>query len=72
MNNCPVQPPAAQATAQAQDLTRTIRKLRRELSNCDRCPTLDNCQILKELSTATNTAINEIIEEWNLIPATVN
>ena len=70
---CPVHITANLAKDQAQDLSKTVRKLGRQVeSRCQQCEALDDCPVLQELSSTINTALAEVVDEWNLIQVTAS
>lgn len=65
-SSCPVVISATTASLHAKDLTKALRKLRRDLAKCDECSNYDECPILEKYSCLVQTALQEVIEEWNL------
>lgn len=63
---CPVQEDAREIHTHSQGLVAAMRKLRRDLQDCPQCPRYHNCPILKSFNAAVDTAIQGIVEEWNL------
>jgi hypothetical protein len=48
-------------------MAKAMRKLRRDLANCQKCPGYDNCQVLKDFNTLVQTAIEEVSAEWDWV-----
>lgn len=61
---CPILQDTHQIQGLSHDLTRTLRKLRRDLLACQKCPNYDNCQVLKDFNSLVEIAITEASEEW--------
>jgi hypothetical protein len=49
-----------------EDMERSIRKLRRALKKCKKCDHFDDCQILKNLNSQIQAALESVIDEWGL------
>ena len=62
---CPVLQDTRQIQGLSHDLIKSLRKLRRDLAACRRCPNYDNCQILKEFNTMVQSALSEVASEWD-------
>jgi hypothetical protein len=63
--SCPVLQDTRQIQGLSHDLTKSLRKLRRDLDNCAKCPNYDNCQVLKDFNNMVNTALSEVAAEWD-------
>jgi hypothetical protein len=63
--DCPILDDQARINDLSEDLVRAMRKLRRDLDACNRCPAYESCPILMEFNAAVQTAIQEINDEWN-------
>lgn len=61
---CPISLDVARIQTLSSDLTRTMRKLRRELDACRSCPMLDGCQTLHQFNTIVKECLLEIQAEW--------
>jgi hypothetical protein len=64
--NCPVQQDTQQIQGLTHDLTKTMRKMRRDVANCIKCSNYEECQVLKELDNMIQQAIQELNDEWTL------
>jgi hypothetical protein len=62
---CPVLQDTQQIQGLAHDLAKTLRKLRRDLNACRKCPNYDNCQVLKDFNNLVQTALEEVASEWD-------
>jgi|WetSurMetagenome_2_1015567.scaffolds.fasta_scaffold756183_2 hypothetical protein len=65
---CPVLQDTRQIQGLSHDLTKSLRKLRRDLAACRKCPHYDNCQVLKDFNNMVQTALAEIAGEWDYTP----
>jgi hypothetical protein len=65
VTGCPVLQDTRQIQGLAHDLTKTMRKLRRDLEACEKCPAIDDCQVLKEYRGLVQEAINSFMSEWD-------
>ena len=63
---CPVLADAARITDLAQDLQRTMRRLRRDLNRCKTCPIVEQCPVLQNYQTQISQAIAEVFSELTL------
>lgn len=66
IQDCPVARHRDRITGLSKDMVRELRALRRELAACGSCPQYPDCPILSELNTQVQTAIHEVVDEWNL------
>jgi len=64
--SCPVLEDTHQIQGLTHDLTKTMRKLRRDINNCNKCPAFEECQILKEFNALVQQAIQEVNAEWDM------
>jgi hypothetical protein len=60
---CPVLADAARITDLAQDLQRTMRRLRRDLDRCKTCPAGEQCPVLQNYQAQISQAITEVFSE---------
>lgn len=67
IESCPVSADVIRIQSISSDLTRTLRKLRRDLKSCSECPANDTCLALKNINSQIQIAITEITDEYNLI-----
>ena len=65
--DCPILDDQARINDLSEDLVRAMRKLRRDLDACNRCPANEGCPILMEFNAAVQTAITEVNDEWNQV-----
>ena len=70
-DNCPVQEDTTQITELSKDLTKYMRKLRRDIANCVKCPIYEECPVLSNFNTIIQETIQEINAEWDLTTAIV-
>jgi hypothetical protein len=63
---CPVLETTTRLGELSRDTVRTLRKLKRDLKACEKCPENDDCPILADFRSLVNTAIQEVTDEWNL------
>lgn len=63
---CPVLRDTGQAVQLSHDLTRSLRRLRRDLGRCQSCERVAACTILAHFNGLVNQAIEEVVAEWNL------
>jgi hypothetical protein len=54
---------AARISDLAQDIRRTMRKLRRDLDHCKTCPAGEGCPILQDYQAQVSRAIAEVLAE---------
>lgn len=64
--NCPVLAGAMRVQELTNDLQKTMRRLRTDLKKCGRCEVYADCPVLAELNAIVQTALDEVIDEWNL------
>lgn len=62
---CPVRVDLRQAENLAQDLRRTMRRLRRDLRHCPRCPEQAGCTILETVNRQIDAALTAVLAEWD-------
>ena len=67
LTGCPVQIDIHIIQDLSKDLTKTMRKMRRDVANCEKqCPAFEECQVLKDLNAMIQQAIQEVNTEWDL------
>ena len=64
--SCPILDDTTLIKAQALDLAKTMRKLRRDLESCKTCICVEDCPVLQNFKKTVNTAISEVTQELNL------
>jgi hypothetical protein len=62
--DCPIKQDAETIGQLSRDMVKALRKLRRDLENCNHCN--PNCPFLREYHATVNAALVEIAEEWHL------
>ena len=62
-DTCPILADTARITDLAQDLQRTMRRLRRDLSRCKTCPAGEQCPVLQNYQAQISQAITEVLSE---------
>jgi hypothetical protein len=62
-DTCPVLADAARITDLAEDLQRTMRRLRRDLNRCKTCPAGERCPVLQSYQAQIRQAILEVFSE---------
>ena len=67
ITGCPILQDTHQIQGFSNDMAKAMRKLRRDLANCQKCPGYDNCQVLKDFNTLVQTAIEEVSAEWDWV-----
>lgn len=60
-----------QVQGHSSDLSKSLRKLRRDLQKCKDCESVEGCQVLKEFNTLVQSSIDTVLEEWNLTSLTI-
>jgi hypothetical protein len=60
---CPILADAARITDLAQDIQRTMRRLRRDLEHCKACAAGEQCPILQNYQAQISQAIVEVLSE---------
>ena len=63
---CPVRLEAQAVRQASQDLLRKMRRLRRAMLSCRRCPVCQSCDFQHVFNASVDAAIAEVIEEWGL------
>jgi hypothetical protein len=63
--NCPIEKDALRVRSGQNELVDALRKLRRDLLVCRRCPRAHNCGLRLSFRTMVDTAVREINEEWS-------
>jgi hypothetical protein len=64
--NCPIKKDAVDAANLGSEMLKTMRRLRRELLRCPRCPDFDDCPVLAEFRATIDEVLWELYEEWGL------
>ena len=62
-DDCPVLADAARISDLAQDIQRTMRRLRRDLNRCKTCPAEEQCPVLQNYQAQISQAIEEVFTE---------
>lgn len=65
---CPVILEAQKVLNLSGNLARSMRRLRSKLNHCKQCERYGTCTDILVLQDQINTAIQELTEEWNLVP----
>jgi hypothetical protein len=63
--DCPIRRDAEQAFELSKDFLKSLRKLRRSLRKCRRCPAGPECKLLREWNAQIDQAIDEVNQEWS-------
>jgi len=63
--NCPILASTTHITNLAQDMRRTMRKLRRDLNRCKTCPARQQCPILQDYEGQITEAISAVLAEFS-------
>ncbi len=61
---CPILQDTQQIQGLSHDLTKSIRKLRRDLRKCQSCPSFEDCPTLKEFNSIVDAAILATPARW--------
>lgn len=64
--DCPVYWQASQTLNTARQMARSLRRLRRALKACRRCPATQNCPVVQNFNRQFEDVLAEIAEEWRL------
>ncbi len=64
--HCPILAESERVRDLSNDLAKTMRKLRRDLNKCARCPAFEGCAVLKDLNTVVQAALDQVMDEWDL------
>lgn len=65
-DDCPVLADAVRITDLAQDIQRTMRRLRRDLNRCKTCPAGEQCPVLQNYQDQISQAIAEVLSELHI------
>ena len=65
-DECPVSPAVENVIRLGTDMTVALRRLRRDLVQCETYLKLDGCQLRGRFNADILAAITQITEEWNL------
>jgi hypothetical protein len=63
--NCPIQRDTDHVISTTQELVRSMRKLRRDLTHCQACESGETCQLRSTFHAMIDVAIDEVNQEWN-------
>jgi hypothetical protein len=63
--NCPILADTTRITNLAQDIRRTMRKLRRDLNHCKTCPVRQQCPVLQDYEERISEAISAVLAEFS-------
>lgn len=63
--NCPILAGTTRITNLAQDMKRTMRKLRRDLNRCKTCPAGQQCPVLQDYEERISEAISAVLAEFS-------
>jgi hypothetical protein len=64
--NCPVKKDAEEAAKHGGEMLKAMRRLRRQIQNCPRCPDYEDCPLLAEFNATVDQVLEELYEEWGL------
>ena len=64
--NCPIQKEAEDAANLGSEMLKTMRRMRRKLLRCPKCPDFDDCPVLAEFRKSIDEVLRELYEEWDL------
>ena len=64
--DCPVKLDFERAMHSAKEFNLALRRLYRSLKRCDRCPSVDECPVKRNINQQMDMAIQQITEEWGL------
>ena len=59
---------SAQVVGLSSGVLRSLRHLRHDLKTCQLCPEVDHCIALQRFNNQVQAALQEVLEEWTLIP----
>jgi len=62
---CPIIDDIGEVQENSKKLTKSLRKLRRDLDLCKTCKSVDDCPTLRQFNSMVQTAITEVNEEWD-------
>jgi hypothetical protein len=63
---CPMSARVEQVLRLSSDLRRGMRRLRRELNACQKCPAGEDCRFIRYFQDQVNAAILQVNAEWGL------
>jgi hypothetical protein len=63
---CPLADDVEEAIRLGNEFSSAIRKLRRQMKNCDKCESIDDFPIIQKFQTMVNEIILEINHEWDI------
>lgn len=64
MRHCPVARQANNVVRSSKETLRAIRRLRRSLLECQRCPAFVDCELREQFNQEVDVVIAEILDEW--------
>jgi len=63
---CPLADDVEEAIRLGNEFSSAIRKLRRQMKNCDQCASFEECPIIQKFQTMVNEIILEVNHEWDI------
>jgi hypothetical protein len=66
--SCPVIHDALVIQDLGRNFSKALRRLRRDIAHCNTCSALDTCPLLANLNETIQTAINQVLDEWQSEP----
>ncbi len=67
LENCPIRKDALRVIATSNDLRRAIRRLRRDLQNCQRCDCYEECSLWASFRHEIDAAVADVRAEWGRV-----
>ncbi len=64
IQNCRLNEDAQRTAQMGRDFLKALRRLRRDLKRCRRCPSKPDCPLLVVWNAQIDSAISEIMAEW--------
>lgn len=64
---CPVREEAGRVIALGGEMVKVLRRQRRALRGCPRCPQSGDCRLWQEFNTQVDLAIQAVNQEWGLV-----
>lgn len=68
-NTCPLSGRVDEFVNQSRGVSRSLRKLRYEFSQCPGCPDYDTCALRATFLDRISAAVQDLTDEWNLAAA---
>ncbi len=62
--SCPIEQDLITLSATSKEFVRQMRRLRRDLIRCKKCPRLSTCCFIKHYNDLVDAAVQELYEEW--------